>query len=402
MFSSIFTTMQQIIFTEEYCKPKNLHPFTFTRHIQDIRLGILTIREKWEKYLNIKSFDKWEDNYLDTVHSVKISKSINKGEYLLIHSNVLPTKKIITKIKKLKAGEFLSTVKEGAFVYKFSEKDVQGLHKIKINRPVIFDDEIKVLNYPWKIFQLNDWAIKEDFVLLTTGRKSKAISKTNKLINPKQIFLENGAKVEHCILNANEGPIYIDKDALIMEGSMLRGPISIGKNAVVKMGTKIYGATTIGPYCTVGGEIKNSILFAYSNKAHDGYLGDSVIGEWCNLGAGTTNSNVKNNAGEVKYCVDADKNEICAGNKGGLLMGDFSKAAINTSFNTGSVVGVCCNVFCNGLTPKLIPNFSWGIDRITKYKLIKAFEDINNWKKMKGEIINEREKKILTDIYKLY
>ncbi|MGB4846071.1 MAG: putative sugar nucleotidyl transferase [Ferruginibacter sp.] len=394
--------MQKIIFTEEYCKPENLHPFTYTRHIQDIRIGILTIREKWERYLKISSADKWEDNYLDGPQSIKIEKSIGAADYLLVHANVLPTKAIVSKIKKLKNGEFLTSGKEGGMAFKFSNKEVLGLHKIKINRPVEFKGEIKAIHYPWQIFQLNDWAIREDFELLTAGRKSKAISKTNKLIKPSQIFVEASAKTEHCFINAEDGPVYIGKNAVLMEGSMLRGPVAICEGGVVKMGTKIYGATTIGPFCTVGGEIKNSVLSGYSNKAHDGYLGDSVLGEWCNLGAGTNNSNVKNNAGEVKYWVDADKKEISTGQKGGLLMGDYSKAAINTSFNTGTVVGVCCNIVSPGLTPKLISNFSWGVDGITKYKLKKALVDIDNWKKLKGSAITAREKQILTDIYKLY
>lgn len=394
--------MQKIIFTEEYCKPENLHPFTFTRHIQDIRIGILTIREKWERYLNISSANKWEDHYLDNAQSVKIEKGIGKDDYLLVHANVLPANAIINKIKKMNNGEFLSSGKEGGVAYKFSNKEVLGLHKIKINRSVDYKAELKVIHYPWQIFQLNDWAIREDFALITGKRKSKAISKTNKLIKPSRIFVEEGVKMEHCILNAAEGPIYIGKNALIMEGTCIKGPVAICEGTVVKMGTKIYGATTIGPFCTAGGEIKNSVLFAYSNKAHDGYLGDSVLGAWCNLGAGTSNSNIKNNAGEVKYWVDADKKEISAGNKGGLLMGDYSKAAINTSFNTGTVVGVCCNVVAPGLTPKLIPNFSWGADGITKYKLNKALVDIDNWKKLKGLTITDREKQILTDIYKLY
>ena len=394
--------MQKIIFTEEYCKPENLHPFTYTRHIQDIRIGILTIREKWERYLKIPSANKWEDYYLDDENSVKIEKGIGKDDYLLVHANVLPTKAIISKIKSLKNGEFLTTGKEGGVAFKFSSKEVLGLHKIKISRSVDFKGEMKAIHYPWQIFQMNDWALREDFALITAGRKSKAISKTNKLIKPSQIFIEAGAKVEHCILNASEGPIYIGKNARVMEGSLLRGPLAICEGAVVKMGTKIYGATTVGPFCTVAGEIKNSVLFAFSNKAHDGYLGDSVLGEWCNLGAGTSNSNVKNTAGEVKYWVDADKKEVSAGNKGGLLMGDYSKAAINTSFNTGTVVGVSCNVVAAGLTPKLISNFSWGADGITKYKLAKAFVDIDNWKKLKGLTISDREKQILTDIYKLF
>jgi len=394
--------MQKIIFTEEYCKPENLHPFTYTRHIQDIRIGILTIREKWEKYLKMGSADKWEDNYLDNEMSVKIEKGIVKDDYLMVHSNVLPTKNIISKIKKLRNGEFLTSGKEGGVAYKFSNKEVLDLHKIKINRSVDFKGEIKAIHYPWQIYQMNDWAIREDFELITAGRKSKTISKTNKLINPAQIFIEAGVKMDHCFINAEDGPVYIGKNALLMEGAMLKGPIAICEGAVVKMGTKIYAATTVGPFCTVGGEIKNSVLFGFSNKAHDGYLGDSVLGEWCNMGAGTTNSNIKNNAGEVKYWVDADKKEMSAGNKGGLLMGDYSKAAINTSFNTGTVTGVCCNVVSPGLTPKLIPNFSWGVDGIIKYKLKKALVDIDNWKKLKGLTITEREKQILTDIYKLY
>ena len=394
--------MQKIIFTEEYCKPQNLHPFTYTRHIQDIRIGILTIREKWEQHLKISSLDKWQDHYLDNELSVKIDKVIGKDEHILVHANVLPTKTITSKIKKLRSGEFLSSAKEGGIAYKFSGKEVLDLYKIKINNSVDYKGELKVLRYPWEIFQMNDWALREDYELLTAKRKSKAISKTNKLVNPAQIFMEAGAKVKHCILNAEEGPIYIGKNVMIMEGAMVRGPVALCEGAVVKMGTKIYGAATIGPFCTVGGEVKNSILFGYSNKAHDGYLGDSVIGEWCNLGAGTSNSNVKNNGSEIKYWVDADKKEMSAGYKGGLLMGDYSKAAINTSFNTGTVVGVCCNVVTGGLTPKLIPGFSWGADGITKYKLSKALIDIDNWKKLKGLTITDREKQILTDIYKLY
>jgi UDP-N-acetylglucosamine diphosphorylase/glucosamine-1-phosphate N-acetyltransferase len=394
--------MQKIIFTEEYCRPGNLHPFTYTRHIQDIRIGILTIREKWERYLKLTSANKWEGNYLDDEQSVKIEKGIGKDDYLMVHANVLPTKAIISKIKKLQNGGFLTSGKEGGMAFKFSDKEVLGLHKIKISHSVEFKGEMNAIHHPWQITQMNDWAIREDFNLVTAGRKSKAISKTNKTIKPSQIFIEAGAKLEHCILNATDGPIYIGKNAVIMEGSLLRGPLAICEGAVVKMGTKIYGATTIGPFCTVGGEIKNSVLFAFSNKAHDGYLGDSVLGEWCNLGAGTSNSNLKNTAGEVKYWVDADQKEISAGFKGGLLMGDYSKAAINTSFNTGTVVGICCNVFATGLTPKFMSNFCWGADGITKYKLDKALTDIDNWKKLKGLTISDREKQILTDIYKLY
>ena len=394
--------MQKIIFTEEYCKPANLHPFTLTRHMQDIRVGILTIREKWEKLLQLPSFNKWEDHYLSDDSSIKIGEHKDPDTALLVHANVLPTKAMISKIKKLQNGEYISAGKNGSIAFAFSNEQVIGLHKIKVTRQVKYESPLKILQYPWEIVRLNDWAIREDFVLLTSKRRSAAISKTNAVINSSQIFMEQGAKVEHCILNASAGPVYIGKNVEIMEGSMIRGPVALCEGSVVKMGTKIYGATTIGPHCTVGGELKNVMMFGYSNKAHDGYLGDSVIGEWCNLGAGTTNSNVKNNCGEVKYWVDADKKEMSAGLKGGLLMGDYSRAAINTSFNTGTVVGVNCNVFATGLTPKLIPSFTWGCDGITRYKLSKALEDVDKWKNLKGMSITVREKEILTDIYKKY
>jgi UDP-N-acetylglucosamine diphosphorylase / glucose-1-phosphate thymidylyltransferase / UDP-N-acetylgalactosamine diphosphorylase / glucosamine-1-phosphate N-acetyltransferase / galactosamine-1-phosphate N-acetyltransferase len=394
--------VQKIIFTEEYCKPQNLHPFTLTRHIQDIRVGILTIREKWERLLKLASFDKWEGHYLDDERSVKIDKTLGKDVFLMVHANVLPTPSIINKIKKLQHGEFLSVKDEGGIAYKFSSKEVLSSHKIKIIRSIEHHESLKVLHYPWQIFQLNDWAIREDFKLITTRRKSKALSKTNKVINASQIFMEEGAKVEHCILNAATGPIYIGKNAEIQEGSMIRGPFALCEASVVKMGSKIYGATTIGPYCLAGGEIKNTVLMGYSNKAHDGYLGDSVIGEWCNVGAGTSNSNLKNNCGEVLYWVHADKQQVSAGNKGGLLMGDYSKSAINTSFNTGTVVGICSNVFAQGLTPKYIPHFTWGSDGITKYKLNHALADIDKWKQLKGFSISEREKQVLTEIYKKF
>lgn len=243
----------------------------------------------------------------------------------------------------------------------------------------------------------NEWNMFQDFALLTRNRQSATLSSTNRVNFPAGIFIEEGAVVEHCIINTDHGPVYIGKNALVMEGCLLRGPVSIGEGAVVKMGARLYPGTSIGPYCTAGGEIKNSILSAYSNKAHDGYLGDSILGEWCNLGAGTSNSNIKNTGGNIK--IQLNKIQIDAGNKFGLLMGDYSRAAINTSFNTGTVVGVCCNVFSNGLTPKYIPDFSWGTDNGTRYELPRALQDIDNWKKLKGLSITETERSILTALY---
>lgn len=232
------------------------------------------------------------------------------------------------------------------------------------------------------ILRLNDSEIRKDFKLITAGRKTEPISVTNKLLGT-EIFLEPGAVVEHCFLNATDGPIYIGRDALVMEGSMIRGPFALGEKGVVKMGSKIYGATSAGPHCILGGEIKNSVIFGNSNKAHDGYLGDSVIGEWCNLGAGTTNSNLKNSGGLVKLWNPLRKTFLTAGIKSGLMMGDYSRSAIQTAFNTGTVVGVCCHVFGNGMTPSYLPSFSWGFHQ-TEYQFEKAVAHIHKWKKLKG------------------
>jgi UDP-N-acetylglucosamine diphosphorylase/glucosamine-1-phosphate N-acetyltransferase len=249
---------------------------------------------------------------------------------------------------------------------------------------------IKKIEYPWHIFELNDSCIREDYELLTRRRISEVIPETVQVVRSTRIFLEEGAEISHCVLNAESGPIYIGRHAKVMDGAHIRGPFALGEGAVVKMGAKIYGATTIGPYSIVGGEIKNSVIFGYSNKAHDGYLGDAVIGEWCNLGAGTSNSNVNNTAGNVSVWSQATKGFIVAGNKCGLFMGDYSRSAINTSFNTGTVVGVSCNVFENGLTPKHIPSFSWGVTG-EKYQYEKAIRDIANWKKMKNHSLSESE-----------
>jgi len=390
----------KIIFTEEFCQPENLYPFTLTRQIQDIRVGILTIREKWEKILGITSYDRWEDDYKDLDRSIRLAKINDDDTCFMIHGNILPSSKLIKALKKLKDGEFISVNGNTGAIFRFSKKEIQEPNKIKVSKAITIRDEIKSICFPWDIFQLNDYAIREDFELVTAKRKSQKISKTNKATKAGNIFIEKDAVIEHCYLNATDGPIYIGKNCLIMEGSAIRGPFACGEGTVVKMNSRIYGATTIGPYCTVGGEIKNSVFFAYSNKAHDGYIGDSVIGEWCNLGAGTTNSNIKNNASNVK--VWTPRGEMNAGQKCGVFMGDYSKTSINTSINTGTVMGVCSNVFESGLTPKYIPNFSWGSDGLKRYDLEKALVDINDWKKIKGKSLSENEKTILTHIFKNY
>lgn len=392
--------MHKIVFTEEFCTPGNLFPFTLTRQIQDIRVGILTIREKWEQHLGLPSFDKFEEDYKDLDRAVRINEVIGNDIVYLVHGNVFPTKKIAKQVKKLKPGEALSAPGREGFVYCISKNEVMGENNIKVGKMVSIDEDLKELKYPWHIFGLNAWAIAQDFELLTNGRKSAKTSGTNNVNNPAGVFIEKGARVECCYLNANDGPIYIGKNAQVMEGSLLRGPLAIGEGAIVKMGAKLYGGTTIGPFCTAGGEIKNSVMFGYSNKSHDGYMGDAVIGEWCNWGAGTSNSNMKNNASGV--VVWAPGGPVNVGLKCGVLMGDYSRTAINTSINTGTVVGVSANIFGSGLTPKFIPSFSWGSDGLQRYEQEKALADINNWKVLKGSALTSTEKTILKHIFDHY
>ncbi len=333
----------KIIFDDSSVK-ESLWPLSATRNAADIRTGILTTREKWELLLK------------------------NSGkENIKINAAVVPSMQI--KFTIADEGNILITNQQ---------------------------DGCKTIQYPWNIFQINDWAVRKDFELITTGRISQPISSTNQIISPENIFIEEGASVECSIINASTGPVYIGKNATVMEGCIIRGPLALCEGATLKMGAKVYPATTIGPYCSAGGEIKNSVLLGFSNKAHDGYLGDSVIGEWCNLGAGTTNSNIKNTAGEIKMWNNDAKDFIGVGIKAGLIMGDYSRAAINTAFNTGTVVGVCCNIFGEGFPPKLVKNFAWGNE---KYDFEKAITDIDNWKKLKGKSITGEEKNILQQLY---
>lgn len=389
--------MNKLIFTEEFCQPENLSPFTLTRQIQDIRVGILTIREKWERMTGLRSFDKKEDDYKDLERSVNIDEAMGNGVCFMVHGNVLPTPKLVKAMLALKDGEFIATTTGNGVVYRITSADVIDRYKIKVGKAVTFGQPVSSIQFPWDIFHLNDMALRQDYTLLTKGRKSQKISITNKVINPDHVFLEKGAKMEHCIINAETGPVYIGKNAEVMEGCVIRGPFAMGEGSCLKMGAKVYGATTLGPYCVGGGEIKNSVLFGYSNKAHDGYLGDSVIGEWCNMGAGTTNSNLKNNASDVKIWTTGG--ELNAGMKCGVIMGDYSRTAVNTAINTGTVIGVCCNVFGQGLTPKYIPSFSWGSDGVQRYEFDKALQDISGWKKLKKQLLTEDEKSILKYVF---
>lgn len=336
-----------MVIPDDHIIKAELYPFSATRHVADIRVGILTIREKWALLSQRPGYT---------------------GGHAAVSPNVIPTTQNVQLL--------LDTVSSGIALAE--------------------TEEIKIIRYPWDIFRVNSWALQKDFELITEGRISAPLSSTNKAIAAENIFLENGAVVEHCIINATAGPVYIGKNAEVMEGCMIRGPFALCEGATLKMGSKMYGATTVGPHCVAAGEIKNSILFANSNKGHDGYLGDSVIGEWCNLGGGTTVSNIKNTASKVQVWNNKIKGYQQVGLKCGLLMGDYSRAAINTSFNTGTVVGVCCNVFGEGFPPKFVADFTWGKQR---YFFDKALQDIDNWKKLKGAVISNTEREILKKLY---
>ncbi|GAA4329119.1 putative sugar nucleotidyl transferase [Flaviaesturariibacter amylovorans] len=392
--------MEKIVFTEEFCRPEQLFPFTLTRSIQDLRVGLLTIREKWERLLGFPSFDKQEGDYKAREGALVIDESIGKDTIYLIHGNILPSPALAKQVHGLRPGEFLSLPEKEYFICCITRKQVLDPARIRLDKAVEVSADFRELWYPWDIVKHNAWAIEQDFNLLTAKRKSQGAPRTTSMVNAARIFIEKGARVDHCILNATEGPIYIGNGAQVMEGSLLRGPVMIGEGATVKMGTRIYGATTVGPWCTVGGEIKNSVLSGYSNKAHDGYLGDSVLGEWCNLGAGTSNSNVKNNASVIRVYTPVGIRE--AGTKCGMFMGDYSRTAINTSINTGTVIGACCNVYGTGIPPKYIPSFSWSHDGIERYEIEKALEHIGNWKKMKGQELSAREIEILRAVHARY
>lgn len=372
-----------MILYDELITWENLLPLTFTRSVAECRVGILTIQEKWEHYLKTEIQIEYAQDYLK-----KESKNFNDG--LKIVSHLLPNSELVNAIKG---------IPENSALY-YNEIEIASRNKRLEFKKVSYSGAISFIHYPWDIFIENDAEIRKDFQLLTEGRTSTHISSDNKVLGDN-IFIEPEAKVHCSIINTNTGPVYIGKNAEVMEGSIIRGPFALGENAQVKMGAKIYGATTIGPGCKVGGEITNSIFFANSNKAHDGYIGNSVLGEWCNLGADTNSSNLKNNYSKVDVYSYHQKAVIETSQQFlGLIMGDHSKSGINTMFNTGTVVGVCTNIVGAGFPKKHIPSFSWSIsEKIRPYDLEKAFETIHVVYSRRNKKLSEREDKILRHIH---
>jgi UDP-N-acetylglucosamine diphosphorylase/glucosamine-1-phosphate N-acetyltransferase len=372
----------------------SLLPFTYTRPVADIRVGILTIREKWEKYLGLTTTTITEE-YLEEKYPM-----VEMEENVLINASYIPTKKLVESVKELSENEAIFYEED---VLAFFSNDSQEEVDFSTYKQIEFEEQLLQIKNIWDIFSLNDKAIALDFELLTEGRKSQPIPEGVHAINKEQIFIEEGASITFASLNATDGPIYIGKNAEIMEGCVVRGALAMCENSVLKLGAKIYGATTLGPFCKVGGEVNNSVLFGYSNKGHDGFLGNSVLGEWCNLGADTNNSNLKNNYAEVKiWSYETERFAKTGLQFCGLIMGDYSKSGINTMFNTGTVVGVSANIFGSGFPRNFVPSFSWGgASGFTTYQTRKVFEVANVVMQRRNIVFDEQEQKILEHVFEL-
>ncbi len=372
---------------------KNLLPLTYTRPVCELRIGILTIKEKWEHYIENPIQVKTQDYLSKKFGSATEENSIG------INGSILPSDDLMSSLLDLKNKQILTSKGKVIAINPLplnSENIEEALSEYKmVETKATF---LQVENV-WDLFKLNDEAIRADIELIKSEKTFVEASSTNQILG-EDIYIEEGAKVECAILNTTSGPIYIAKGAEVMEGSILRGPIAVCENGVVKMGAKIYGATTIGPYSKVGGEVNNCMIQGYSNKGHDGFLGNAVLGEWCNLGADTNNSNLKNNYqsvyiynyNEEKY-VDTEL-QFC-----GLIMGDHSKSAINTMFNTGTVIGVSANIYGADFPSKFIPSYSWGGRKPLEYKFDKAMDTAKRVMDRRSIALNENDLEILKHVY---
>ncbi|MEX1238659.1 MAG: GlmU family protein [Cyclobacteriaceae bacterium] len=369
----------------------NLLPFTYTRPVANIRVGILTIDEKWEKWLGVKPW------FQTAAYLEKKFPRHSTSDNLLINGALCPDQKLVDTLKALPANYFLVQGKT-----LLAARSPEG--EMNSTNTVEYKDAVTVIDRPWKIFNLNGAQIKQDFRLITAGRASAGIKDKHTVVYGEQnLFVEQGVTVKAAIINAESGPVYLGKDSVIDEGAMVRGTFALCEGGHVNMGAKIRGDTTIGPHCKVGGEVSTSVIFAYSNKAHDGFLGCSVIGEWCNLGADTNTSNLKNTFDEVKLWSHAENRFISTGMQFcGLMMGDHSKCGINTMFNTGTVIDVSSNVFGEGFPRNYIPSFSWGgTGGIITYNLEKAFLTARKAMERRQKVLDETEQEILEHVYRM-
>lgn len=370
----------------------NLLPFTFTRPVADIRIGILTIREKWEKYLGSTTTTVTEEYLSEKFPMVEMAENI------MINASFCPNEVLVEMIQFLQPNQAIVKNDEIIAFYTTDEQEEVVFEEYEL---IEFEEDCLQVQQTWDIFQKNDQAIRDDFELLTQDRKSQPIPSTVNVLGAENIFIEEGAVLNFCTLNATTGPIYIGKHAEIMEGSVIRGPFALCDHAQVKLATKIYGATTVGPHSRVGGEVNNSVLFAYSNKGHDGFLGNAVLGEWCNIGADSNNSNLKNNYESVKlWNYESERFENTGLQFCGLMMGDHSKCGINTMFNTGTVVGVAANIFGAGFPRNYIANFTWGGAQGTQaYLPKKAFETAKIVMSRRNIDFTDLDEAILTHIF---
>ncbi len=389
--------MHIILFDDE--TRDRLLPLTFTRPVAELRMGALTISEKWRLAFPDAELSYITQDYLAGKYPIEFG-----SENLVINGSALPSVQLVTLLRQMDLNEaFLlneeliaAKLDERQFERLINDADIQELKGFDLEGT----DFIKV-NHIWDLFLHNHRAIEEDVERLLTGAGLAKPSPTNRLLGENQVFIEEGARVECSILNAEQGPIYVASGAEVMEGCMLRGPLVIGESARVKMGAKIYGGTTIGPHCTAGGEIKNAILYGNTNKGHEGYLGNSVLGEWCNIAADTNTSNLKNNYAEVKLWDYATETFQPTGQQFcGLFMGDHSKCGINTMFNTGTTVGVSANIFGSGFPRNFLPSFSWGGRKgLTTYRTDKAFETAERVMNRRGLELSIEDRLILLRIF---
>lgn len=368
----------------------NFLPLTYTRPMADMRMGMMTFRERWEHCLGVLSSSHTE-GYLSAKYPITI-----ESDNLFIHGTLIATQQLVGQINQLSIGQGLTY--EGDLIAYRSSNKVEDLSKLHL---IAIDFEVLVVKHVWELFVKNDEVLRADFEILTKDRISAPIPEHCTVINPNQFFLEEGAVISCSVFNASTGPIYIGKNAEVMESSAIRGPFSLGEHSVVKMASKFYGAISVGPHCKVGGEINNSIVFGYSNKGHDGFLGNSVIGEWCNIGADTNTSNLKNDY-SITRLWNYDQNRFVTTGRQfcGLIMGDHSKSAINTMFNTATVVGVCSTIFGSGFVKNFVPSFSWGGDKnYTTYLLSKALDTAERVMERRSIVLSEEDKVILQEVF---
>ena len=368
-------------------------PLTFTRPVAEMRMGILTFSERWQKLLEIDEVFYITENYLQE----KFKKPEPK-QSLFIVPNFFPSKEVLKQIKDLQPGEAL--VYDNEVLVANINMDNFSLNQI--NKMTDITEKLLFIEKTTDIFSHNEFAIDFDFKLVKGDRDSQELSTTNGFIGDREnLFIEEGAVVEYATINCKTGKIYIGKNAEIMEGSNIRGSLALCEESKINLGTKLYGGTTIGPHSKVGGEVNNIVIFGYSNKGHDGFLGNSVIGEWCNLGADTNSSNLKNNYASVKLWNYRKESFLDTGLQFcGLIMGDHSKTAINTQLNTGTVVGVASNIFKPGFPPNLVDNFSWGgMKGDEKFRLDKSYEVAEKVMGRRKIPITEADKDILKYIY---